>query len=467
MKKLLLVNPVGRSSGYLLSKFSTIPPLSLAYIAAVTPANWEVKIADENFGRLEIEDADLVGISAFTSNINRAYEIAKQYRQRGTEVVIGGIHASMLPDEALHYADAVVIGEAEMIWGKVINDFENNCLSGKYIGPRVDLSNSSIKPRRDLMDPRYQFQSIQTSRGCPFDCNFCTVSKYLGTEFRQRKAQDVLDELQEIKGDYLFFLDDNLIGHSRKSIERAKEIFAGMVNLGLNKKWWMQTSIDSTKDDEVLALAAKAGCMFAFIGFETISVKTLKTMEKGINLKIGVDNYKEVIKAFHSHGIGVVGAFIIGNDYESPEYYKQLARFLVHSGIDVVQMAILTPLPGSAFMNQVEKEGRLRYRNFPEDWAKYRLSYVVREPEGVDPETIYIGDNYVKNHIYSFPWNQYRIFKTFLSMKNLRNSYAVYRFNKALKKSWQGSHYYQKYPTKFSVDHSTSLTAANSAANSL
>ena len=126
MKKLLLVNPVGQASGYLLSKFSTIPPLSLAYIAAVTPSDWEVKIADENFGRLEIENADLVGISAFTSNINRAYEISRTYRKRGIKVVIGGIHASMLPDEALQYADAVVIGEAEQIWGKIVEDFKNN-----------------------------------------------------------------------------------------------------------------------------------------------------------------------------------------------------------------------------------------------------------------------------------------------------------------------------------------------------
>jgi radical SAM superfamily enzyme YgiQ (UPF0313 family) len=452
MKKLLLVNPVGQASGYLLSKFSTIPPMNLAYIAAVTPSDWEVKIADENFGRLEVEDADLVGISAFTSNINRAYEIARTYRKRGIKVVIGGIHASMLPDEALQYVDAVVIGEAEQIWGKVVEDFENNRLSGKYLGPRVDLTKNAVRPRRDLIDPRYVFQSIQTSRGCPFDCNFCTVSKYLGKEFRQRSAHDVLDELQEIEGEYLFFLDDNLIGHSRESIKRAKDIFAGMIKLGLNKKWWMQTSIDSTKNEEVLKLAADAGCMFAFIGFETISEMTLHGMKKGINLKIGVDNYKKVVNALHYHGIGVVGAFIIGNDHESPLYYRKLAKFLVRSGIDVVQMAILTPLPGTEFMGQMEKEDRLLYTNFPEDWDKYRLSYVVRQPEGVEPETIYIGDNYVKRHIYSFPLNQYRILKSFLSMRNPKNSYAVYRFNKALKKSWQGSHYFRKYPAKFSLD---------------
>jgi radical SAM superfamily enzyme YgiQ (UPF0313 family) len=449
MKKLLLVNPVGQTSGYLLSKFSTIPPLSLAYIAAMTPPDWEVKIADENFNQVSYEKADLVGITAFTSCIRRAYEIARNYRDRGTKVVLGGIHASMLPDEALQHADAVVVGEGEGIWEKIIKDFENNRLNGKYFGPRIDLSQNQLKPRRDLLDTRYVFHSIQTSRGCPFNCNFCSVSKYLGTEFRQRGVQDILDELQTIPGDLLFFLDDNLIGHSLASKKRAIELFEGMIDLGLNKKWWMQTSIDAADDEHVLKMASKAGCMLALIGFEAISDATLKDMRKGINLKIGIDNYKKVIDAFHRHGIGVVGAFIIGNDYESPNYYQEMARFLVRSGIDVVQLAILTPLPGTEFMAQMEKEGRLLYHNFPDDWDRYRLSYVVHKPEGLEPETIYIGNNYIKNHLYSFPRNHYRMLKSFMNLKNPINFYAAYRYNKALKKSWQGSHYFQKYPAKF------------------
>ncbi len=449
MKKLVLINPVGQISGYLLSKFSTIPPLSLAYVAAMTPSRWEVKIVDENFGRFEYEEADLVGISAFTSNINRAYEIARIYRERNTKVIIGGIHASMLPDEVSQYADTVVVGEAEGVWRKIIEDFENNALSDKYIGPRLDLSQNTIRPRRDLMDQRYFFDSIQTSRGCPFDCNFCSVSKYLGKPFRQRTPGDVLEELQDITSDYLFFLDDNLIGYSPESKTRAVKIFEGMLERGLKKKWWMQTSIDTAKDEHVLKMAAEAGCMFAFIGFETISESNLRKMKKGINLKIGIENYRKIVAAFHKYGIGVIGAFIIGNDYESPTYYKELARFLVGSGIDVVQLAILTPLPGTDLMAQAQKENRLLYRNFPEDWKKYRLSYVVRKPEGVDPETIYIGDNYIKNHIYSFPRSQYRMVKSFLSLKNTTNFYATYRFNKALKRSWLGSHYYSEYPVKF------------------
>ena len=452
MKKLILINPVGQKSGYLLSKFSTIPPLSLAYVAAVTPSTWKVKIADENFAPIEYEEADLVGISAFTSNINRAYEIAAAYRRRKTKVIIGGIHASMLPEEVLKYADAVVVGEAEGIWGKIVEDFENNCLAEKYFGPRLDLSNNTIKPRRDLLDQRYFFHSIQTSRGCPFDCNFCSVSKYLGKNFRQRPARDVLDELQDITSDYVFFLDDNLIGHSAESRKRAADIFKGMLEGDLHKKWWMQTSIDSADDEGVLKLAAEAGCMFAFIGFETISDSNLKKMKKGINLKIGVENYRKVIDKFHKYGIGVIGAFVIGNNHESPAYYRELASFLVHSGIDVVQLAILTPLPGTDLMEQIQKKDRLLYKNFPEDWVKYRLSYVVRDPEGVDPETIYIGDNYIKNYIYSFPVYQYRLIKSCLNLKNVTNFYATYRFNKALKKGWLGSHYFTKYPSKFPTD---------------
>jgi len=449
MKKLLLINPVGRRSGTLLTKFSTFPPLSLAYVAAVTPANWEVKIADENFDRFEFEEADLVGITAFTGNINRAYEIAHIYRKRNIKVIIGGIHASMLPDEALQYSDAVVVGEVEGIWEKVINDFENNRLSPKYMGPRIDLDRSVIAPRHDLLHREYIWHSVQTSRGCPFDCNFCSVSRYLGKTYRQRTAEDVLDELDQIQGKYVFFLDDNLTGYSPESKQRAIELFKGMVQRGIRSKWWMQASINVADDENVIRLAAQAGCMFVFIGFETISERMLKGMKKRINLKTGVTNYKKVVKTFHRYGIGVLGAFIIGNDYESAQYYKELADFLVHSGIDIVQITVLTPLPGTNLMDQMQQEGRLVYQDFPRDWDKYRFSYMVHKPIGINSDLIYTGNNYIKNRIYSFPTYQYRLIRSFLSLKNMGNFYSIYRDNEAYKRGWQNSHYFNKYPANF------------------
>ncbi len=443
MNKLLLINPVGQRSGSLLSKFSTFQPLSLAYIAAVTPSRWEIKIIDENIDEFTFEEADLIGITAFTSNINRAYEIARMYREKKIKVIMGGIHTSMLPDETLQYADAVVTGEGEGIWEQVIEDFENNRLLPTYNGLRIDLSRTKITPRHDLLHPNYFWNSVQTSRGCPFNCNFCSVSRYLGREYRQRKAEDVLNEMEQIKGRYITFIDDNLIGYSPASRNRAVELFEGMISRGLRKKWWMQTSMNAADDEHLLNLAAQAGCMYVFIGFETINKKTLQEMQKGINLKIGVDNYKRVVDRFHKYGIGVLGSFVIGNDYESPEYYNELANFLVTSGIDIVQINILTPLPGTDLMEQMQKEGRLIYRDLPKDWYKYRFSYVVHHIRGGDENTVYAGNNYIKNKIYSFPFYQYRLLNSAYHLKNPTNFYAVYKFNQSMKKGWQATHYYK------------------------
>jgi radical SAM superfamily enzyme YgiQ (UPF0313 family) len=449
LKKLLLINPVGRRSGYLLSKFSTFQPLNLAYVAAVTPSKWEVKIVDENIEKFEFEEADLVGITAFTSTINRAYEIAQMYRERKIKVILGGIHVSMLPDEALQYADAVVMGEVEGIWGKIIKDFNDDQLSLKYLGPRVDLTSFKIVPRRDLLHPNYHWQSVQTSRGCPFNCYFCSVSRYLGNEYRQRRAMEVLDELEKIRDKYIFFLDDNLIGHSSESKQRAIELFEGMIQRGLGKKWWLQTSINVANDERVIKLAAQAGCMFVFIGFETIREEMLKDMKKRVNLKTGVENYGKVVDTFHKYGIGVLGAFIIGNNYESSSYYKELADFLVHSGIDIVQLTLLTPLPGTRLMEQLQEENRLIYQNFPEDWDKYRFSYMVHQPKGIDIDTIYIGNNYIKDRIFTFPMYWHRLLKSFVNIRNMTNFLAVYKANQAYKKGWLGSHYHRKYHILF------------------
>lgn len=441
MKKLLLINPVGRRSGFLLSKFSTFPPLGLAYVAAVTPAGWDIKIIDENFDQFEFEEADLVGITGFTSNINRAYEIARTYRERDIKVVMGGIHVSMNTDEALQYADAVIVGEAEAIWESVINDYESGTLVQIYRGPQVDLCQFHVTPRRDLLHPSYFWHTIQTSRGCPFDCSFCSVSRHLGKEYRQRPTLDILKEIEDINGEYITFVDDNLIGYSKENRERAAELFTGMIRKNLRKKWWMQTSINSAEDERVIELAAQAGCMFVFIGFETINETILGEMQKGINLKTGINNYKKVIDKFHKFGIGVMGAFIIGNDYETPDYYKDMSDFLDRSGIDMVQVSILTPLPGTRLMGKLQAEDRLVFSNFPEDWDKYRFSYIVHSLKNLEPETVYAGNNYIKERLYSFPQYQFRLLKSMINLKNVTNYYAVYKMNQALKKSWQNSHY--------------------------
>lgn len=449
MKKLLLINPVGRKSGYLMSRFTTFSPLGLGYVAAVTPSTWEVKIIDENFEPFTYEDADLVGITAFTSSINRAYQIATIYRKKKTRVVLGGIHASMFSEEATRYADVVLTGEAEGIWPVVIDDFENANLKSHYTGPRLNLEIHDIKPRRDLFNSNYFWQSVQTSRGCPFDCNFCSVSQYLGREFRQRKPSAVLSELEEITGNYIAFVDDNLIGYQKASRLRAREIFEGMIRLDLNKKWWMQTSINAAEDEKTIELAAQSGCMFVFIGFETINQSALKDMRKGVNLRIGVDKYKKVVDTFHKYGIGVMGAFIIGNDYESVPYYKKLVDFISKSEIDIIQISVLTPLPGTKLMQDLQDQKKIIYNDFPKDWDKYRFSYLVHQPNGIEPKTVYIGDNYIKHRLYTFPIYHQRLLNSIINLKTKKNFITSFLLNKALKKSWKNSHYYKEYGRKF------------------
>lgn len=449
MKKLLLIHPAGRRSGYLLSAYTRFPPLGLAYVAAVTPPEWDVSILDETFDRCTFETADLVGITAFTSNINRAYALADEYRRRGVPVVMGGIHASMVPEEALGHCDAVVAGEVEGIWSRVLDDFEQGRMTGIYRGPQIDLSASDVVPRRDLLHPAYLWHPVQTSRGCPFNCSFCSVSRYLGKAYRQRTAESVLEELESIRGKRILFLDDNLIGYSEENRRRALDIFNGMIERKMRKTWWMQASINVAEDDEVLRTAAAAGCTHVFIGFETRDLETLRAMKKGINVRTGVDHYREVIDRLHRRGIAVLGAFIIGNDNETLDYYRELSRFIIDAGVDIVQITILTPLPGTDLMEQMVREERLVHRNFPADWEKYRLSYMTFRPIGTDEATVYQGNNAIKKEIYTFPGYPRRLWNSFIRLGRPRSFFEVLKYNAAMKRGWKKAHYRDAYPMNF------------------
>jgi radical SAM superfamily enzyme YgiQ (UPF0313 family) len=442
MKRILLINPAGRKSGYMLSKFSLMPPLGLAYVAAVTPAGYNISILDENFDAWTGQEADLVGITAFTSTINRAYEIAAHYRGRGIPVVLGGIHASMLPDEASRHADAVVVGEAETAWPRLLADLAAGKLNRIYTGDHVDLGRTQVLPRRDLLHPGYLWQPIQTSRGCPFNCSFCSVSRYLGLRYRQRTAADVLAELRGIPQQSICFLDDNLIGHTAESKARAKAIFSGMIAEKMHKRWWMQASINLAEDEEVVRLAAKAGCMFALIGFETTDDSLLSDMGKGVNLKTGTQNYAAVVSTLHRHGIGVLGAFIIGNDGETEQTYRDIADLIIHAGVDIVQVSILTPLPGTRLMEQLTASGRVILDDYPADWDKYRFSYLTHRPEGPTADAVYRGNNYIKQRIYAPPLYQIRLLRSAIALRRPASAWAVYRLNQALKTSWRHAHYH-------------------------
>ena len=384
-RKLLLVNPVNAARiGLTVNRSSRFPPIGLGIVAALTPATWDVELVDENWERFAYREADLVGITAFTASVNRAYEIAAIYRGRGTPVVMGGIHASMRTEEALRFADAVVIGEAETVWGRVVADAEAARLQKVYQGEWPELAGLR-PPRRDLFHPRYQFASVQTSRGCPMDCEFCSVTAFNGLRYRRRPVDDVLSELAFIPQKLIFFVDDNIVGYSRESREQAKELFRAMAERKLDKLWFCQASLNFADDEELLYWASRAGCRMVFIGLESEEVDGLAEVNKRLNLRRGVDSYEGAFQRMHHAGIAVLGAFIFGMDADSPEKLQRRSEYMVRSSIDVMQATILTPLPGTRSFHHLEQEDRLLYRDYPQDWAHFDMTEVVHRPAGIEP----------------------------------------------------------------------------------
>ncbi|MBE9483195.1 MAG: B12-binding domain-containing radical SAM protein [Bacteroidetes bacterium] len=394
-KKLILINPFNQHTRKDVYDVRTIsPPLSLGIIAGLTPDDWDIEIIDENFDDFTFKEADLVGITALTSSINRAYEISAIYRERGIPTVIGGIHASMVTEEAEKYADVVVTGEAESVWHKVIEDFKQGTLKKRYTGELLPMKNNPM-PRRDLFHPSYSYANIQTSRGCPMNCDFCSVHNFNGHQYRQRSVEDVLDELETIPQEQVYFVDDNIIGYSKQSAERAIRLFKGIVDRGIKIDWYCQASLNVADNEDVLKWAAKSGCRMILIGIESEKEEQLQEANKSLNLKMGIKKYEEVFDRIHKYGISVLGTLIFGLDSDSKSDLYDRTQFAIESGMDGMQATIITPLPGTGLYKRMEKDKRLLKTNYPEDWKYYHFLDIVYQPAKMSPDELY--DEMLKN----------------------------------------------------------------------
>ncbi len=370
-KTLLLVNPANQlRPGFHINEATRNQPLSLGIIAALTPPDWKIKIIDENFREFRYYEADLVGLTAFTSSAPRAYEIAAIYREKGIPTVMGGIHVSMLPEEGMKYVDVVVQGEAESNWPQVIRDFESGNLKRLY-NESFSREIRQPKPRRDLFYPGYICAGIQTTRGCPMNCTFCSVSAFNGRHYRFRPIEEVLDELQEIPQKFVFFIDDNIIGHNEVSKERARLLFEGIIKRGIKKYWLSQSSVNIAEDPGLLKLAYQSGCRMLFLGIESESGEQLEEANKKLNIPMGPTGYEKVFRAIHREKIGVIAGLIFGWDTDTAETIRARARYALRCGADSFQTSVLTPLPGTQLFEKVSAEKRLLYTDFPRDWSRY------------------------------------------------------------------------------------------------
>ncbi len=360
------------------NRYRVWKPLSLMVLAGLTPPEWEVSILDENLGVPDYEALprpDLVGITAFTSQASRAYEIARHFRDRGVPVVMGGIHATMCLDEVLERADSVVTGEAEGIWREVLEDARQGRLKRRYEGGFADMQDVPLA-RHDLLPPAYAFGAVQTTRGCPLNCSFCSVTAFNGSHYRQRPIPDVVREFQSIPEKHVLIVDDNLIGTSARHIARAKELFRALADANLGKNWVAQATINFADDEELLSLAAKAGCAGVFIGFESPTPEGLQELGKKFNLVKGRD-FRASVRRIQRHNILVVGSFILGLDVDGAGIGKRISKAARHYGVDNLNVLFLTPLPGTRLWDEMKAADRLALNEFPEDWKYYTLTFPV------------------------------------------------------------------------------------------
>lgn len=370
------------------------PPLSVLTLAASTPEEIEVSIIDENLERIDFDtEADLVGITIMTPQAMRAYQIADQFRTTGRKVVLGGFHVSHLPDEALHHADAVVIGEGDGIWKEVLKDFQESKLKKIYRDEElVSLSEMKIPPRGLVKEKGYLFtNTIQTTRGCPFQCEFCSVSSFFGRSYRTRPLSLVMDELAKLRQEsvFLFLVDDNLVGNR----SYAKMLFQEMESLQF--KWASHAPLNFANDEELLELASRSGCMALFVGFESLARENLSVMGKKTNMGISPI---EAMEKFHDHGIGILASFILGYDHDTPDTIKRILSFCHQSKIDGGLFPILTPYPGTLLRERLKKEGRL----LTDQWDLYDMEHVTFVPKGMSPERLQEGFEWLNSSFVSW-----------------------------------------------------------------
>ena len=435
MRKLILINPhpIGNVGEENVSALNQMP-VNLGYIKAITPAHWEVDIIDEtmelvldeNDGKLNFPEADLVGITAVSYQTKRAYDIAKAYREKNIPVVMGGVHATCYPEEVSRYVDSVVIQEGITVWPDLIKDFENNCLKKRYEGGLTPLGKyCDIMPDRDFLKDKYKYRysGIITTAGCPFHCDFCSVPIIQGRKYRERPVEDVLNEFEAIQGKFrgLILTDENFYGHSKKSNERVKQLFKGLVDRGIYQNWFGFTSLNIYEDDEVLDYMVKSGCVGVLIGIESVNKDTLAVMNKNVNLRISIEKYYDAIANIRKHGIAVWGTMVFGNDDDTFETFKESVDFVLESNLDIMTCGILCPFIHSNLHTRFSGEGRIFRNNYPDDWKYYTSAHLTYILKKMTLQELIDGFEYIYDKIYS----------TEVLRKRFRNAKSVLNNNNA------------------------------------
>ena len=359
-------------------------PLCFAILKGLTSEKHEVVFHDERLAPLPVNDhPDLVAMTVETYTARRSYQIAADYRRRGVKVVMGGYHPTFLPEEALQFADAIVIGDAEAVWHQVLEDAENNALSPIYQGEEFPCLDGIKFDRSIFQGKKYApVTLVQYGRGCKYSCDFCSIRAFYGSNLRQRPIGQVIDEIKRHAGKFLFLVDDNIFVNG----DQARELFEALIPL--KKKWFCQVSIDIAKDPELVELMRKSGCISALFGFESLNTDNLKQMAKSWNVHYG--SYGDSIRVIQDAGIMIYGTFVFGYDQDTRDAFEEAVDFAIDHKFYLANFNPLTPMPGARLYDRMVAEGRMLYDRWWLD-ENYRYGHATFTPLGMTADELTAG----------------------------------------------------------------------------
>lgn len=369
-------------------------PLTLTTLAGLVPPELdaEITIQDEGVQPLDLDfPRSLVGITAITGTAQRAYAIADELRAKGHTVVIGGVHATLLPEEAAPHADAIVTSYAERSWPQLVRDYAAGALKPRYFMPTGKRLDGVPIARRDLLkrDRYATVNSIEATRGCPHKCDFCAVPAAWNNIYAHRPIEEVIAELKTFEGRVALFIDLSPV----EDVQYAKALYQAMIPLRM--KWVGLATTRIAEDMELLDLAAKSGCKGLLIGFESVSQSTLEETRKGFHKAA---NYAQVVRRLHDHGIGIQGCFVFGFDADDTSVFERTVEFVDRVKIDLPRYAVMTPFPGTGYFRRMEADGRLLHKN----WSLYDVEHVVFQPKQMSPERLQEGLEWAWKQSYSW-----------------------------------------------------------------
>jgi radical SAM superfamily enzyme YgiQ (UPF0313 family) len=412
--KLTLVKPtIGRHEHSLYVDEGRMEPLTLGILAGLTPPDIEIVLYDDRIEQIPFDEpTDLVAITVETFTARRAYEISQQYQSRGVPVILGGMHVTLLPEEAKLYADSILTGDAETIWLQAINDARKGKLQPHYSGVPGVGQIGKVFPRRDLYRGKgyLPISLMQFSRGCQYDCNFCAVSQYFSQKHYLRRIDEVVTEIENQNRKFLFFVDDNIASDQAALEELCHAL------IPLNVHWVSQASLDITRNRSLMSLMEKSGCWGNVMGFESINVASLRETRKRPNM-INFSGYKKDVSILRDHGMQTWAAFTLGYDHDTTESIQATVEFALESKFTFAAYNILTPYPGTPFYFLLQQENRHLYDGRWWLHPEYRFNHAAFLPSLMTPDELTVACHNARTHFNTLP----SLIKRFSDLKtNLR-----------------------------------------------